>query len=669
VNEPVDLIGKLVVLLAIACAVLFLLTRLRLPPVVGYLLSGVLLGPFGLRLITGSDAVATLAEIGVMLLMFTLGLEFDTGVFVRFRQVVLGGGSLQILLTLLCAVLAGPFLGWSPRAAFFMGCVVALSSTAVVLKSLMQQGLLDTLPGRLTVGILILQDLSVVPMMILLPIGGETVGAIAGNLSLAVGRAALLLAVTFVLSRWVMPRVLHLIASGRSQELFLLATLTVCLGMAWLSHSLGVSYALGAFLAGLILGGSEYAHQMTADIVPFRDVFSGVFFVAMGMLMDPGYALANWPSVLVVVGIILVLKTAITTAAVGGFGYPLPVALQVGINLAQVGEFSFLIALMGVQSGLITRETYQVAIAASVISMIVAPVATQMSASIASYAGRLTGGILPAWNRLAETCEGEGQETQEPLSGHLVILGYGTLGRTLGEVLVTHHVPFVALEIDPTLVREARRAGHPVRYGDAGSDELLRRAGLDRARILAVTLPDHVMERAVIRRARRMNPGLHILARGRRGVEDEELYRDGADEVIHEGFEVGIEFLARILRRLNFPKQAVERQLGRLRSGRYEVFRREDFAPLPLGDVRRSLDALRVEFLEIPPESPLIGKSLRDAGVREATGALILAVVRDGRVITSPEAWFVLQEKDTILVSGAIEQVAEVETLLGGRAQ
>ncbi|MBI4170040.1 MAG: cation:proton antiporter [Acidobacteria bacterium] len=668
-NEPVDLIGKLVVLLAIACAVLFLLTRLRLPPVVGYLLSGVLLGPFGLRLITGSDAVATLAEIGVMLLMFTLGLEFDTGVFQRFKQVVLGGGSLQILLTLLCAVLAGPFLGWSPRTAFFLGCVVALSSTAVVLKSLMQQGLLDTLPGRLTVGILILQDLSVVPMMILLPIAGGSAAAIAGNLSLAVGRAALLLAVTFVLSRWVMPRVLNLIASGRSQELFLLATLTLCLGMAWLSHSLGVSYALGAFLAGLILGGSEYAHQMTADIVPFRDVFSGVFFVAMGMLMDPGYALANWPSVLVVVGLILVLKTAITTAAVGGFGYPLPVALQVGINLAQVGEFSFLIALMGVQSGLITRETYQVAIAASVISMIVAPVLTQKSAAIASYAGRLTGGILPAWSRLAEPYEGEGQEPHEPLSGHLVILGYGTLGRTLGEVLVTHQVPFVALEIDPTLVREARRAGHPVRYGDAGSDELLRRAGVDRARILAVTLPDHVMERAVIRRARRMNPGLHILARGRRGVEDEELYRDGADEVIHEGFEVGIEFLARILRRLNFPKQAVERQLGRLRSGRYEVFRREDFAPLPLGDVRRSLDALRVEFLEIPPESPLIGKSLRDAGVREATGALILAVVRDGRIITSPEAWFVLQEKDTILVSGAIEQVAEVETLLGGRAQ
>jgi CPA2 family monovalent cation:H+ antiporter-2 len=669
VNEPVDLIGKLVVLLAIACAVLFLLTRLRLPPVVGYLLSGVLLGPFGLRLITGSDAVATLAEIGVMLLMFTLGLEFDTGIFLRFRQVVLGGGSLQILLTLLCAVLVGPFLGWSPRAAFFMGCVVALSSTAVVLKSLMQQGLLDTLPGRLTVGILILQDLSVVPMMILLPIGGGTVMEITGNLSLAIVRAAFLLAVTFVLSRWVMPRFLHLIASGRSQELFLLATLTLCLGMAWLSHSLGVSYALGAFLAGLILGGSEYAHQMTADIVPFRDVFSGVFFVAMGMLMDPGFALANWPAVLVVVGIILVLKTAITTAAVSGFGYPLPVALQVGINLAQVGEFSFLIALMGVESGLITGETYQVAIAASVISMIVAPILTQSSAAIASWAGRLTGGMLPAWDRLAETWEGEAKEPQEPLSGHLVILGYGTLGRTLGEVLVTHHVPYVALEIDPTLVREARRAGHPVLYGDAGSDELLRRAGLDRARMLAVTLPDHVMERAVIRRARRMNPGVHILARGRRGVEDEELYRDGANEVVHEGFEVGIEFLARILRRLNFPKQAVERQLGRLRSGRYEVFRREDFAPLPLGDVRRSLDALRVEFLEIPAGSPLIGKSLRDAGVREATGALILAVVREGRVITSPEAWFVLQEKDTILVSGAIEQVAEVENLLGAPAQ
>ena len=198
---------------------------------------------------------------------------------------------------------------------------------------------------------------------------------------------------------------------------------------------------------------------------------------------------------------------------------------------------------------------------------------------------------------------------------------------------------------------------------------MLKRAGVPGARTLVVTLPDHVLERAVIRAARRLNPEIHILARGRRGVEDDDLYQDGADEVVHEAFEVGIEFLARILRRLNFPKQAVERQLGRLRGGRYEVFRREDFTPLPLGDVRRSLDTLRVEFLEIPPGSPLAGKTLRDAGVREATGALILAVVRDGRVIPSPEAWFVLQEKDTILVSGANEQVAEVESLLAAPAR
>ncbi len=662
-GQPVDLIGKLVVLLAIACAVLFLLTRLRLPPVVGYLCSGVLLGPHVLGLISKSDAVSTLAEIGVLLLMFTLGLEFDTSHFLRYKRVVLGGGSLQILLTVVCAAVAGPFLGWTTRTSIFMGCIVALSSTAVVLRSLMQQGLLDALPGRLTVGILILQDLSVVPMMILLPIAGGSPSDVALSLASAVARAAILLGITFALSS-VMPRFLHLIASGRSQELFLLATLTLCLGMAWLSHLLGVSFALGAFLAGLILGGSEYAHQMSADIVPFRDVFSGVFFVAMGMLLDPKYALANWPSLLVVVGIVIVLKTAVTAAAVGGFGYPLPVALQVGINLAQVGEFSFLIAHMGVGSKLITQETYQVAIAASVISMILTPLATRMSASIASAAARATGGILPAWSRLAESYEEEEPGPPEPLSEHLVILGYGTLGRTLGEVLKTNGVPFVALELDPNLVREARRAGHPVRYGDANSEELLRRAGVDRARILAVTLPDHVMERAVIRRARRLNPELHILARGRRGLEDEELYRDGADEVIHETFEVGIEFLARILRRLNFPKQSVERQLGRLRSGRYEIFRREDFTPLPLGDVRRTLDAVRVEFLEIPAGSPLIGKSLRDAGVRETTGALILAVVREGRVLPSPEAWFVLQEKDTILVSGASEQVAEVETLL-----
>ncbi len=672
-SHSVDLIGQLVLLLVIACAVLFVVTRLRLPPVVGYLCSGVLLGPHVLGLVGTSEAVSTLAEIGVLLLMFTLGLEFDTRYFLRIKRVALGGGSLQILLTVLFAVGAGLLLRWPLRTSVFFGCIVALSSTAVVLKSMMQQGLLDTLPGRLTVGILILQDLSVVPMMILLPISGGSPGRVALEFVSAALRAAILLAITFILSRHVMPRFLHLVAAGRSQELFLLVTLSICLGMAWLSHFLGVSYALGAFLAGLILGGSEYAHQMTADLVPFRDVFSGVFFVAMGMLLDPLYVAAAWPAIVVVVWIILVGKTATTAAAVSWFGYPPPVALQVGINLAQVGEFSFLIALMGVQSGLITEADYQVAIAASIISMILAPLAIRLSPTLASMASRAGGGLLPAWDRLTESYERVGPGASpdatpppapSPASSHIVILGYGTVGRTLGEFLMANKIPFVALELDPGLVREARRAGHPVRYGDASSEELMRRAGVDRARMLIVTLPDHVMERAVIKRARRMNPGLFIMARGRRGAEYAQLYRDGADEVIHETFEVGVEFLAHILRRFNFPKQEVERQIGRLRSGGYEVFRREDFAPLPLEEVRRTLDTLRVEFLEIPARSPLVGKSLRDAGIREATGALVLAVVRDGFTIHSPDAGFVLQEKDTILVSGAIEQVALVEEIL-----
>jgi CPA2 family monovalent cation:H+ antiporter-2 len=427
-----------------------------------------------------------------------------------------------------------------------------------------------------------------------------------------------------------------------------------------------VSYALGAFLAGLILGSSEYAQQMTADLIPFRDVFSGVFFVAMGMLLDPAYVVRAWPGILMMLGIILIGKTAITGAAVGWSGYPLPVALQVGINLAQVGEFSFLIALMGVRSGLISQEDYQVAIAASIISMVLTPLATRVSSRLAWGAARAAGGLLPSWERLAETHEGPEPQAPDgpPLENHIVILGYGTVGRTIGEFLLAGRIPFVGVEIDPNLVREARRAGHPVRYGDVGSEELLRRAGVARARTLLVTVPEHVLARSVIKRARKLNPHLFILARGRRGTEYAQLYRDGADEVVHETFEVGVEFLARILRRLSFSKQEIERQIGRLRGGRYEVFRRRDFTPLALGDVRRALDTMRVEFLEIPEGSPLVGRSLKDAGIREMTGALVLAVVRDGHIVPSPEAWYVLQVKDTILVSGASEQVAQVETLL-----
>jgi CPA2 family monovalent cation:H+ antiporter-2 len=667
VNESVDLIGLLVFLLVVACVVLFVLSRLRLPPVIGYLLSGILLGPHVLGSLSGSDAtISSLAEIGVLLLMFTLGLEFDTRYFLRIRRVALGGGLLQILLTLLAAVLAGLALGWPPRSSILLGCVVALSSTAVVLKSLMRQGSLDTVPGRLTVAILILQDLSIVPMMILLPIGGGTPKEISINVLLAVTRAALLLVLTFILSRYIMPRFLHLIASGRSQELFLLVTLSICLGMAWLSHLLGVSYALGAFLAGLILGGTEYAHQMAANVVPFRDVFSGIFFVAMGMLLDPQYVMSAWAPVLLFVGIILIGKTLITAAAVAGFGFTTSVSLRVGFNLAQVGEFSFLIALMGLRENLISEELYKLAIAASVISMIVAPLLIQASPRLSAAAARVLGRTLPGLERMTQTRHSAipHPEEQPALSNHVVIFGYGTVGRALGEILIANRVPFKALEIDPTTVRDYLRRGHPVLYGDASSEELMRRAGIDRARFLAVTLPDPVMDRSVIMTARQMNPNLFILARGRRDVPDEAFYLDGADEVIHETFEVGIEFIARILRRLNFPKQEVERQVGRARGRRYEIFRRKDFTPMPLADVRRTLDTLRVEFLEIAADSPLVGRSLRDAGIREATGALVLAVVRDGETVHSPEASFVLQALDTILVTGAIEQVAQVERII-----
>jgi K+:H+ antiporter len=669
-KETFDLIGLLVVLLTVACAVLLITTRLRLPAVVGYLVSGVLVGPHVMGHLAESETISSLAEIGVVLLMFTIGLEFDTQYFLRIRRVAIGGGALQIGLTIAAAMLAGTFLGWPARTGATIGCIVALSSTAVVLKSLMDLGLLDSLAGRLSLGILIFQDLSLVPMMILLPVSGGTAGTMMLNLVAALGRAGFLLAVTLILSRRVMPRFLHMMATSRSQETVLLATLTLCLGLAWVSHLLGVSYGLGAFLAGLVLGGTEYAHQMRANIVPFRDIFAGVFFVAMGMLLDPGYALHAWHEVLTVIGVIVIGKTIITAAAIALFGFPASVALQVGLNLAQVGEFSFLLAIMGRRSGLMTEEIYKVVIAASVISMLLAPLLTRWSPRLATRVANATGGLLPKWERLARRYESgvlDVQVATGSLQGpqnHVVILGYGSVGRILGDVLRSHKVPFVGLEIDPSLVREARRRGHPVLYGDAGSEELLDRCGIRDARIALVTLPDPMMARYAIRAAHRMNPDLFIVARGRRAVEDGPLYQEGADEVIHETFEVGIEFIARVLRRLNVPKQQIEREVGHVRKGRYEVFRRRDFAPLPLADVRRALDSLRVEFLEIPKDSPLAGRHLRDAGIREATGALVLAVARDGVITHAPDADFTLQAGDTILVSGAAEQVAHVEEIV-----
>ncbi|HKQ97448.1 MAG TPA: cation:proton antiporter [Candidatus Polarisedimenticolia bacterium] len=673
-TEAVDLIGLLVVLLAVACTVLLVVSRLGLPPVVGYLLSGIVLGPNVMGHLSENDAVSSLAEIGLLLLMFTIGLEFDTQYFMRIRRAAIGGGVLQIGLTILGAVALTPFLGLPPATGVVVGCILALSSTAVVLKSLMDHGLLDSLAGRISLGILIFQDLSIVPMMILLPISRGSAETIVLDLVGATARAGFLLGITLLLNRRVMPRFLHLMAASRNQELFLLGTLTLCLGMAWVSHLFGVSYALGAFLAGLILGGTDYAHQMNALILPFRDVFAGVFFVAMGMLFDPRFALGAWEAVLLLLVVIIAGKAILTTIAVAAFRFPLTVALQVGLNLAQVGEFSFLLALMARAGGLIDERVYKVFIAAAVCSMLLAPLVTRFSPALVAALGRFGGGFMPAWERLAQRYErsvldvpgapGVAASGKNAPTRHAVILGYGTVGRALGDVLLSNGVPFVALELDPDVVRVARRRGHPVLYGDSSSEDLLRRCGVDRARMVLVTLPDPVMSRRVIRSARHMNPDLFILARGRRATEDQPLYDDGADEVIHETFEVGIEFIARVLRRMHVPKQEIERQVGRVRSGRYDIFRRRDFEPLPIGDVRATLDSLRVEFLALPAASPLAHRHLRDAGIREATGALVLAVIRDGNVTHAPDADFVLLPGDTLLVSGAVEQVAQAEALI-----
>ena len=343
----------------------------------------------------------------------------------------------------------------------------------------------------------------------------------------------------------------------------------------------------------------------------------------MGMLLDPRYVVQHWPAVLLFVGIILIGKTLIAAAAITGFGFAPRISLQVGLNLAQVGEFSFLLVLMGLRENLISEADYKLAIAVSVLSMIVAPILIQLAPRLASLGADALSGLLPTLERMSgpSTLRDLGPSPDAPaLEKHVVILGYGTVGRALGEVLRANQVPFCALELDPSTVREYRRRGHPVIYGDAGSEELLKSVGLARARFLALTLPDTVMERSVIKRARAMNPNLFIIARGRRESRDESFYLDGADEVIHETFETGIEFIARILRRLNVPKQQVERQVARARGRRYEIFRRADFAPMPLGDVRRTLDTLRVEFLEIPAGSPLVDRSLRDAGIRGRFG-------------------------------------------------
>ena len=652
-------LNTLVIIFGVSASVIFLLHKLRVSSIVGFLTAGVLLGPHGFGLIRDIDEVELLAEIGIILLLFTVGLEISLKNLKRIRSAVLGGGFSQVFLTCLTTTaITYPFLQkWN--ASLFAGFLVALSSTAIVMKMLFDRGEIDSPHGRLSIGILIFQDLCVVPLMLFIPLLAGNGGSPVELLWTLFKSASIIFLVVFG-ARWLVPNILHQIVHTRSRELFVITIILLCLGTALFTSWLGLSLALGAFLAGLIISESEYAYQAFSDILPFKDSFNGLFFISIGMLMNLTFLQQNILLILIGVAIILLIKTFTGFLSIHLIGHPLRISLQTGIHLAQIGEFSFVLAMAGKSSGLISDNHYQLFLSASVITMILTPFLLQASPTISAWISSKK--LLDRLDRMRKRVEKESFPRGK--EDHVIIIGFGLNGRNLAEVLSETSIPYVVLDLNNETVREMRKRGEPIFYGDGTRLELLHKLGLSTARMLVIVISDPASTRRMVRLARKENPRIYIIVRTRYTAEVEDLIQLGANEVIPEEFETSIEIFAKVLHRYQVPRNLLFNQIERIRSRSYEALRRVELPVKSLPEKCEIITDIETETYRMSEQTPATGHSIRDLKIRSRTGATVIAVRRDGGIIPSPDPDFIFKIGDVIYLIGEREKVLKAIELI-----
>lgn len=648
-----EFLKALILIFGVSALIVFALGKLRVPSVVGFLIAGAILGPHGFQFIRNVHEVELLAEIGVILLMFTIGLEFSLKNLMMLRSQVLGGGSIQVALTVLAVAVMSFFcLNQKISSAVFDGFLVALSSTAIVIKLLMERAEINSPHGRTSVGILLFQDLCVVPFMLLVPIlagKGDSFHIIA----LAMLKSFGLLAVVLIAARWAVPFILHEIVKTRSRELFIITIILLCTGTAFFTSKLGLSLALGAFLAGIVISESEYASQAISDIMPFKESFIGLFFISIGMLMDVSFLRENIVTVIGTVLSIIVIKTIVSASASTLSGQSLRTSILSGFYLSQIGEFSFVLALAGKKAGLLEDFGYQIFLSASVITMLLTPFIIGISPRISEYLISVL--PLKSFERIKRKRLRE--ELPSKKSDHVIIIGFGVNGSNLAKVLKESGIPYVILEINANTVRKMKKRGEPIYYGDGTSSEILHKMGIHRAKVLVVAISDPAATRRIVQIARHENPHIYIIVRTRYVAEVDDLIKLGANEIIPEEFETSIEIFSRVLHHYHVPKNVMTEHIDNIRKNSYSALRTVELPKRHLAERHEFLKDIETETYLVKDGSNIIGHSIKELHLRAETGATVIAVQRGEEIHQNPSPDFVLKSGDVLLLIGKRKDV------------
>lgn len=654
--EKFSVLKDIVIILLFSIPIVYLFKKIKISTIVGYLITGVIIGPFGLSLISGSEQIEVMAEIGVIMLMFTIGLEFSIEKLLKMKKLLFYAGGLQVLLTIIvCAVLFSIF-GVPVHQSIFFGMLVSLSSTTIILKLLIDRNEIDAPNGRIGVGISIFQDMAIVPMIIFLPIIGAkeslTLFDIIYQLLLAGG----LLSIVLLLSKILVPKLLFQLANIRIREVFTIGILFLILGTAYATEIIGLSYSIGAFIAGIIISESEFSSEIVAEILPFKDAFNSIFFVSIGLLLNINF-LIDYPLIIIVLVLgTIIIKALVVLFVVLRLKYSLRVSILSALLVSQIGEFSFILAQSGLSLDLMSGEYYNAFIASTIFTMLLTPFLVEFAPIIFSKL-----------NFKEKEEEKSFSEIALSLKKHVIIVGFGLNGKNLASVLKETGIQYIIIELNPDTVMRCKSAGENIMYGDVTKKEILHQAGVQEANVIVFAISDPIATQMALRFAKQMNPEIYTIVRTRYISEVNELMKLGADEVIPEEFETSLQIFSKVLSKYHIPLNIIMKQVSLLREGSYNMMLESGDARSRLVHLNEILAAGLTEIYYVDETNKHIGKTLGEIDLRAKTGATIIAIVRNEKTISNITAHEELNHKDTIVITGNHKAVDDAISLLNGK--
>lgn len=645
--------GDIIIIVMAAFVGGLIAQRLRQPLILGYILAGVMVGPYtGGVTVSDVHEIERLAEIGIALLLFALGLEFSFRELKPVRNIALIGTPIQILLTILFGFCIGRIFGWPPLSSLWFGALISLSSTMVLIKTLENQGMIGTLSSRVMIGMLIVQDLAIVPMMIILPqLSNPEAGLPLLGIA-AVKAVAFLLIMIFAGTRLI-PLIMKHIAGWNSRELFLVSIVAIGLGIGYGTYLFGLSFAFGAFVAGMLLSESDYGYQALSDVIPLRDIFGLLFFTSVGMLFDPRYMIAHYQTVLMLVVVIMIGKGMIFGVLSKAFGYSNVIPLATALGLSQIGEFSFVLARVGINTASISMEFYSLILTTTIITMFLTPFISGLTAPL--YAFRSRWGKPYSFQTI--------NLPEDELQDHLIIAGCGRVGKHIADVLQRIGVSFVILEQDSRRVDQLKASGFPIIFGDASQPVILKAANIEKAKLLLVTTPAAVVSRAITLLVKKMNPGLHMVTRAHSLEQIKDFLENGVYHIVQPEFEAGLEFTRQALLHLDMPVERIQQFTDEIHHELYQPLYDRQGEYNSIAQLQNSSRLFRLTWVTIHPECRLVGKTIAQSEIRTLTGATIAGVLRNGKLYSNPAPDFTIEQLDMVGVLGKNDQLAAFRTL------